>query len=122
MKYAWLKGYSYVVQFDGDGQHRPEYIKSMKEKMDEGYDIVIGSRFVTEKKSWSMRMLGSRSDRNGDLADYRSKDQRSYLRHASFQQEDDGGICPEFKLRTGARYRILPYPSGSKDRRSAGYY
>ena len=32
----------------------------MKEKMDEGYDIVIGSRFVTEKKSWSMRMLGSR--------------------------------------------------------------
>ena len=60
MKYAWLKGYSYAVQFDGDGQHRPEYIKSMKEKMDEGYDIVIGSRFVTEKKSWSMRMLGSR--------------------------------------------------------------
>ena len=60
MKYAWQKGYSYAVQFDGDGQHRPEYIKSMKEKMDEGYDIVIGSRFVTEKKSWSMRMLGSR--------------------------------------------------------------
>lgn len=28
--------------------------------MDEGYDIVIGSRFVTEKKSWSMRMFGSR--------------------------------------------------------------
>ena len=34
--------------------------KEMKEKMDEGYDIVIGSRFVTEKKSWSMRMFGSR--------------------------------------------------------------
>ena len=62
------------------------------------------------------------ADRNGDLADYRSKDQRSYLRHASFQQEDDRGICLEFKLRTRARYRILPYPSGSKDRRGAGYY
>ena len=60
MKYAYYKGYEYAIQFDGDGQHRPEYIKSMKEKMDEGYDIVIGSRFVTEKKSWSMRMLGSR--------------------------------------------------------------
>ena len=60
MKYAWQKGYNYAVQFDGDGQHRPEYIQAMKEKMDEGYDIVIGSRFVTEKKSWSMRMLGSR--------------------------------------------------------------
>ena len=34
MKYAWQKGYSYAVQFDGDGQHRPEYIKSMKEKVD----------------------------------------------------------------------------------------
>ena len=60
MKYAYYKGYEYAIQFDGDGQHRPEYIKSMKEKMDEGYDIVIGSRFVTEKKSWSMRMFGSR--------------------------------------------------------------
>ena len=60
MKYAYHKGYEYAIQFDGDGQHRPEYIQAMKEKMDEGYDIVIGSRFVTEKKSWSMRMFGSR--------------------------------------------------------------
>ena len=58
--YAKKNHYDYAVQFDGDGQHRPEYIQAMKEKMDEGYDIVIGSRFVTEKKSWSMRMLGSR--------------------------------------------------------------
>lgn len=60
MKYAAKKGYRYAIQFDGDGQHRPEYIRSMKEKMDQGYDIVIGSRFVTEKKDWSMRMIGSR--------------------------------------------------------------
>lgn len=60
MKYAWQQGYSYAIQFDGDGQHRPEYIMAMKEKMDEGYDIVIGSRYVTRKKEWSMRMIGSR--------------------------------------------------------------
>lgn len=60
MKYAYLKGYSYAIQFDGDGQHRPEYIKPMRDKMDEGYDIVIGSRFVEKKKGWSPRMLGSR--------------------------------------------------------------
>ncbi len=48
MRYAYEKGYSYAIQFDGDGQHRPEYIAAMKERMDEGYDIVIGSRFVTE--------------------------------------------------------------------------
>ena len=60
MKYAYYKGYEYAIQFDGDGQHRPEYIESMRQKMDEGYDIVIGSRFVDEKKSFSMRMIGSR--------------------------------------------------------------
>lgn len=60
MKYAYYKGYNYAIQFDGDGQHRPEYIDSMKKKMDEGYDIVIGSRFVDQKKNLSMRMLGSR--------------------------------------------------------------
>ena len=59
LKYAWRNGYDYAIQFDGDGQHRPEFIQAMKEKMAEGYDIVIGSRFVTEKKPKTMRMLGS---------------------------------------------------------------
>ena len=59
MKYAYEKGYLYAVQFDGDGQHRPEYLQAMLEKMKEGYDIIIGSRFVKEKKPKSMRMLGS---------------------------------------------------------------
>jgi glycosyltransferase involved in cell wall biosynthesis len=59
LKYAYRKGYQYVIQFDGDGQHRPEYILPMKEKMDEGYDIVIGSRFVAKKKPHSVRMFGS---------------------------------------------------------------
>ncbi len=60
MKYAYEKGYQYAIQFDGDGQHRPEYIQKMREKMDEGYDIIIGSRFVNEPKNFSMRMIGSR--------------------------------------------------------------
>ena len=60
MKYAYHKGYAYAIQFDGDGQHRPEYIGPMQKKMKEGYDIVIGSRFIEQKKNFSMRMLGSR--------------------------------------------------------------
>lgn len=59
LKYAYRRGYDYAIQFDADGQHRPEFIAPMLEKMKEGYDIVIGSRFVTEKKPHSMRMLGS---------------------------------------------------------------
>ena len=60
MKYAYRKGYTYAIQFDGDGQHRPEYILPMKQKIEEGYDIVIGSRFLNKSKNFSMRMIGSR--------------------------------------------------------------
>ena len=60
MKYAYRAGYDYAIQFDADGQHRPEYIKPILEKMEDGYDIVIGSRFVEKKKPYSMRMIGSR--------------------------------------------------------------
>ena len=60
MKYANFYGYDYAVQIDGDGQHLPEYIEPMLQTMKEtNCDIVIGSRFVTEKKPFNMRMIGS---------------------------------------------------------------
>ena len=59
MKYAYLNDYDAVIQFDADGQHSAEYIAAMVSKLQEGYDIVIGSRFVTEPKPKTMRMLGS---------------------------------------------------------------
>ncbi len=61
MKYALQNDYDAAIQFDGDGQHRPEYIEKMEAEMvASGADIVIGSRFVTEKKPFSPRMAGSR--------------------------------------------------------------
>ena len=59
LKYAYIKKYDCAIQFDADGQHRPEFIGAMIKKIEEGYDIVIGSRFVEKKKPKSMRMLGS---------------------------------------------------------------
>lgn len=59
-KYAYYKGYDAAIQFDGDGQHLPEYILELVREIEAGNDIVIGSRFVEEKKHHSMRMLGSR--------------------------------------------------------------
>lgn len=60
MKYADEKGYDCAIQFDADGQHRPEYIAAMVNGIAEGYDIVIGSRFKEKKKPFSARMLGNR--------------------------------------------------------------
>lgn len=60
IKYANYYQYEYVVQIDGDGQHNPLYIQDMLKAMEERKaDIIIGSRFVTEKKPLKMRMLGS---------------------------------------------------------------
>ncbi|MCM1577256.1 MAG: glycosyltransferase family 2 protein [Ruminococcus sp.] len=59
-KYGYFNGYDYVVQFDGDGQHRPEYIKDLLEAMEnDGVDIAIGSRFVDKPKPVTLRMAGS---------------------------------------------------------------
>lgn len=60
MKYANYYGYDYAIQLDGDGQHLPEYIDDMFQKMKEtDCDIVIGSRFKTERKPFTARMIGS---------------------------------------------------------------
>ena len=60
LKYAYEKGYHYAIQFDADGQHRPEFIQAKLDRVKEGYDIVIGSRFLTQKKGRSLRMVGSK--------------------------------------------------------------
>ncbi|MGN0571710.1 MAG: glycosyltransferase family 2 protein [Candidatus Fimenecus sp.] len=60
MKYAYYNGYDCAVQYDGDGQHDARYIADMVALMEQGnYDIVIGSRFVEQKKPKTLRMLGS---------------------------------------------------------------
>lgn len=61
MKYAERNDYDIALQYDGDGQHDPAYIDDMIKCMKKNnLDIVIGSRFVTEKKPFTARMLGSR--------------------------------------------------------------
>ncbi len=60
MKYAYQHGYDIVIQFDGDGQHQAKYLKNLVKEIEDGNcNIAIGSRFVTEKKPKSMRMLGN---------------------------------------------------------------
>lgn len=59
LRYAAENGYDCALQFDADGQHKPEYIQPMLDELEEGADIVIGSRFLTVKKPKSLRMVGS---------------------------------------------------------------
>ncbi len=134
MRYADRKGYRYAVQFDGDGQHRPEYILPMQRKMDEGYDIVIASRFVTERKPHTARMLGSRlisaairfssgvriSDPTSGMRMYNRRMICMFARHINYPPEPDtiswlakngakiAEIQAEMDLRTAGRSYLTP--------------
>lgn len=60
MRYAIKNNYDAAIQFDGDGQHNPEYIEELIYIMEqEKADIVMGSRYLTHKKERTLRMLGS---------------------------------------------------------------
>lgn len=62
-KYALENDYDAAVQFDGDGQHKAEYLQDMADIMEaEGLDMVIGSRFIEKEgfQSTMMRQMGIR--------------------------------------------------------------
>lgn len=61
VRWALEHGYDAVVQFDADGQHVADCVPSLVAEMGRsGADVVIGSRFVSERRGASARMLGSR--------------------------------------------------------------
>lgn len=61
MRYALEQNYDAALQFDADGQHLPEYIEGMVERMEEAQcDIVIASRFQGARMPLRMRTLGGK--------------------------------------------------------------
>lgn len=59
-KLALEEDYDVAIQFDGDGQHSAKYIQELIDEIENGNNIVIGSRYVKNKKPFTARMLGSR--------------------------------------------------------------
>lgn len=45
-KYAFYNSYDIAVQVDGDGQHNPRYINILLERLENGSNLCIGSRFI----------------------------------------------------------------------------
>ncbi len=62
-KYALYNNYDIAIQFDGDGQHNAEYIDNLIKEVENGNDLVIGSRFIVKSngfKSTKFRRFGSK--------------------------------------------------------------
>lgn len=59
--YARDHGYDIAIQMDGDGQHKPEFIKDLIQPIKDGeVDSVIGSRFIDNEgfQSSALRRFG----------------------------------------------------------------
>ena len=104
MKYAYQHGYDYAMQYDGDGQHNPEYIEQMIEVAEqEKAEVVIGSRYVKEKMPWDARMIGARiiktcifltsrkiiQDPTSGMRLYGKKVMESFVKNSSYAPEPD---------------------------------
>jgi glycosyltransferase involved in cell wall biosynthesis len=59
-KYAREHDFDVVIQLDGDGQHNPEYLPEMIRKIQDGFNVCIGSRFIDNKgyQSTNIRRIG----------------------------------------------------------------
>lgn len=103
MKYAYKNNYDIVIQFDGDGQHEAKYLQDLVQSIESGNNIAIGSRFVTEKKPLTMRMIGSNllsgaiklttgktiKDPTSGMRAYDKKTIEEFVKNASLTPEPD---------------------------------
>lgn len=127
LQYAYEQGYEYVLQFDGDGQHRPEYIGGMLKLAEERkYNIVIGSRYIEEKKPFNWRMIGSRlismivkAVTGTDIQDPTSG-MRLYDRSIMKRMAYEANMAPEpdtvaYLIKCGARVGEYPVEMGGRE-------
>ena len=116
MLYAVRHQYSMALQFDGDGQHRPEYIEELADCIRQGEEIAIGSRFLTEKKPFTARMIGSRvltsliRHASGHTLTDPTSGMRMYSRSMLERFASNANLRPEpdsisFLIRSGVRVR-----------------
>ena len=119
IKYAYRHGYDCAIQFDADGQHRPEYIQPMVDCMArEKCNVVIASRFYGGKMPFRIRTLGAKMITaaiwltTGKYLSDPTSGMRLYDRHIIEQFVKDANNSPEpdtlsYLMRLGADIREI---------------
>lgn len=49
----------YVITFDGDGQHNPKDIKKIVEKLNGGFEVILGNRFIKKNRIPFFNRMGN---------------------------------------------------------------
>jgi len=91
-RYALLKGYSFVVTFDGDGQHLPEEVEKLIAPLDSGCDIVVGSCVerggFLKKTCWLVLRKLSGIEIHDVTSGFRAYGRSAFQRFAEAEQAD----------------------------------
>lgn len=61
------RGYDFLIEMDADFSHRPEDLLKILDKAREGYDFVVGSRYVDEGKTVNWGLSRKIISRGGSL-------------------------------------------------------
>lgn len=132
MKFADLAGYDYIMQIDGDGQHKCEYVYDMLSYAQENnVDILIGSRYKSNEAEKSLRRFGSKlinlfiritthkslTDATSGMRLYNRKMIKLFSMNYNFYPEPD---TIAYLIRCGAR--IDEYPVEMNERQNGESY
>lgn len=132
MKYAYRHDYDAAVQFDADGQRRPEYIPKMAEAMEQqDADIVIASRNLAGGGAVGARGTGAKlitaliKKTTGQLITDSTSGMRMYNRRMIETFARDIDISPEpdtisLFIRKGAK--VIEIPAEMRERQGGTSY
>ena len=133
MRKALERGSDFIATIDADLSHDPIYLPEMLKVASEGYDLVIGSRYIKNGgiENWplSRRIISkganllfkiiAHSPLNDNTSNYRIYSRRASL--AALECETANGyefqICSVFKI-IKANFKVTEYPIIFKERES----
>ncbi|MGI6217148.1 MAG: glycosyltransferase family 2 protein [Coriobacteriales bacterium] len=132
MKFAYRHRYDAAVQFDADGQHRPEYIPRMAQAMkEERADVVIASRNLAGGGAAGARGTGAKlitslirqatkqtiTDPTSGMRMYNARMIREFAKDFDFSPEPD---TISLLIRRGAK--IIEIPAEMRERQGGTSY
>ena len=144
-RYAKENGFDYAIQIDADGQHSPESFPAILERLIQGANLVIGSRFLldqtiptesshtSKKRAWVLRVVSKIISRASNVkitdatSGFRGVDMKAITYFADhYPSEYLGDTLNSIILAKSKGYTIEEIPVVMKSRisgnRSQNYY
>ena len=111
LRYAAENDYDCAMQLDADGQHKPEFIAPMLEALEEGNDIVIGSRFLTVKKPIRLTTGRAICDPTSGMRMFNRRLMQEFAQNLNYGPEPD---TISYLIKNGAKVKEVQVEMGER--------